>query len=504
MFNYTNFVSKKKSLLIAPAGYGKTYTIAECLNFVPENERQLILTHTHAGIASIKEKIKSLNIPNSKYQVETITSFAQKYVLAFGNKDELPSQETSKEYYPFVVEKASLLFKLYSIRRIILATYKGLFVDEYQDCTKQQHKMIIALSEILPTHLLGDPLQGIMNFNDDLVDFNEDLADFELVPELETPHRWFKEGNNKKLGEALKEMRSILINSNPTINISNYHNNSILHLIKINDDNDIYNFKSRYYNTLKKIINNPNKKDELNNLLLIVPEYIKDHIPKGNVRDRARLKALIDFKHELSLIEAIDESTFYSVAKKIDNVLKTIQNSRIQIKKLCIDIFAPIFESGNVKKWFDESGNRLIRKRDIQENALSETLKNLIEKFILLPSPQNLKIIIVFLKHELHFKSTRNDLLKSIIKALDMASTENQTVYESMVSYKNVIRRVGRKINGKCIGTTALTKGLEFDTVVILGAHNFSCPKNFYVAITRASKVLIVFTKEDQLTFSTS
>lgn len=29
--NYESFLSEKKSLLIAPAGYGKTHTLAECL-----------------------------------------------------------------------------------------------------------------------------------------------------------------------------------------------------------------------------------------------------------------------------------------------------------------------------------------------------------------------------------------------------------------------------------------------------------------------------------------
>ena len=70
-----------------------------------------------------------------------------------------------------------------------------------------------------------------------------------------------------------------------------------------------------------------------------------------------------------------------------------------------------------------------------------------------------------------------------------------------MVLYKNILRRSGRKISGKCIGTTALTKGLEFDTVAILDAHEFTCPKNFYVAVTRASKMLIIFTKDEKFSF---
>jgi hypothetical protein len=60
---YKDFVSSPKSLLIAPAGYGKTHTIAECLKYTVGH--QLILTHTHAGVASIKEKVKKQTLPVS-------------------------------------------------------------------------------------------------------------------------------------------------------------------------------------------------------------------------------------------------------------------------------------------------------------------------------------------------------------------------------------------------------------------------------------------------------
>lgn len=63
-------------------------------------------------------------------------------------------------------------------------------------------------------------------------------------------------------------------------------------------------------------------------------------------------------------------------------------------------------------------------------------------------------------------------------------------------------RHIGKKVSGKCIGTTLLTKGLEFDTVVILNAQRFECVKNFYVALTRASKRLIIFSDRDEIIFN--
>ena len=55
--NTEDFISKDKSMLIAPAGYGKTHLITECL--IHTTGKQLILTYTHAGVASINEKIKN-------------------------------------------------------------------------------------------------------------------------------------------------------------------------------------------------------------------------------------------------------------------------------------------------------------------------------------------------------------------------------------------------------------------------------------------------------------
>jgi DNA helicase-2/ATP-dependent DNA helicase PcrA len=90
-------------------------------------------------------------------------------------------------------------------------------------------------------------------------------------------------------------------------------------------------------------------------------------------------------------------------------------------------------------------------------------------------------------------KCYRKDLFQSIYKSLDDAEHNQTTVNDAMIDRRNTIRRMGRKVYGKCLGTTLLTKGLEFETVVIMNIHKFTCPKNLYVALTRASKRLIIF-----------
>lgn len=62
MVDVAEFLQKNKSMIIAPAGFGKTHTIINCLAQYQETKKILILTHTHAGVASIREKIKANNI----------------------------------------------------------------------------------------------------------------------------------------------------------------------------------------------------------------------------------------------------------------------------------------------------------------------------------------------------------------------------------------------------------------------------------------------------------
>ena len=69
--NIEQFVMGVKTKIIAPAGYGKTHFIADCVKFANDRNlgKQLILTHTHAGIASIRAKLLKCGIPSSAYNI---------------------------------------------------------------------------------------------------------------------------------------------------------------------------------------------------------------------------------------------------------------------------------------------------------------------------------------------------------------------------------------------------------------------------------------------------
>ncbi|KOH43485.1 UvrD-helicase domain-containing protein [Sunxiuqinia dokdonensis] len=466
---YKPFISESKSLVIAPAGHGKTHCIVECLN-LSKND-QLILTHTNAGVAAIKEKIKKIGVKTS-YTVETICGFAQKYVEAFVKKQDIPEQD-SEEYFPFIISAAMELFEKQAIRNVIKANHSGIFVDEYQDCTKSQHRIISLLSEILPTHILGDPLQGIFDFNnEDLVDFNTDLDEFKLTGVLSKPWRWVE--TNNALGDDLLKLRKEINHRKPILltDFPSFENHFFA-------ENQLYDFREQYNAELRKIIGKEKS------LLIIHPV---------SHNKNARAKLVKTFNNSFYLVEAMDDREFYSLPKQIDGADNTNIYSTIR------EISLMLFSKSKVNDWLGE--NRLKSKRDFQAKLLIEPLK---KAFDSLSKNIQLKTIAYALKQIKQLpenKCYRGELYSDLLKAIEQANINKKTVFESMKEIRDSKRHIGRKISGKCIGSTLLTKGLEFDTVVILNAQRFECPKNFYVALTRASRRLIIFSDREEISFS--
>ena len=462
--DYVDFVSKKKSFVVAPAGYGKTHAIATCLNHT--QGKQLILTHTNAGVASLKDKIQSQGISNTLYHGETITSFAQKYVNAFYCGTDIPEQEESKDYYPFIIDKAKDLFKIPAIRDVVKSSYSGLFVDEYQDCNISQHNLIKELTGILPTRLLGDHLQGIFDFNGDtLVDFDGHLCDFEKFPDLVDPWRW--KSSNPELGESLKSIRKLL-EQTKNIDLSKYEPKIII--LQVNE-NDKYESQSEYNKQIWALTNE-------DNVLIIHPNSTNLNVRKDFISR---------FNNSFILVEAMDSKDFYEMSKKFDSV--NTNNAFNTIYDLVPKIF-----NGRTNRdvWFNSNGVKN-KEAKVDKDRLAPISKDIVQlkqkiSFALISN------IFKKLKELPGIKCYRQELLWDLCEALEHAESKGTLVYEEMKEIRNRKRRGGRRISGRCIGTTLLTKGLEFETVAVLDAHNFKCRKNFYVAITRACKKLIIFT----------
>lgn len=479
MANLEEFLTKDKSMIIAPAGYGKTHTIMECLHIIEASKKCLILTHTHAGIASIKEKMQKGGVDPKRFSIDTISSFALQYTNAFHvNKAEIPKAEKNNDYFNFAIDIATKIFKTKPLRVVIKSSYSKLLVDEYQDCTSLQHKMILALSDILPTHILGDPLQGIFEFrNNTIVDMesNEEMKGLnQNIQTLDTPWRWNQHGSID-LGQALSQIRTLLLRGTP-INLTYFHP----HInVVIEPENNYLVAGSNSKQIIWREINNRNT----DSLLLLHPNSTSVY---------PRIKFIQQFSNTVRLIESIDDKDYYKFSNNFDTL--TGQNL---INKI-LDFAKNISSKTVIGQWFNDNGI-LKNKRSDEDKIVVQKLRGIIDLIIQQKSFKNIAILISELVHLPNNKCYRMELKKDMVKALELAHAEGDTVYESMKKNRDILRRVGRNIKGRCIGTTLLTKGLEFDVVIILNAHLFTNPKHLYVALTRASKKLIVFSQNSTL-----
>ena len=60
--------------VVAPAGFGKTHLIAAALHYA--EKRQLVLTHTYAGVNALRRKLRQVRASDGACRIDTIASWA--------------------------------------------------------------------------------------------------------------------------------------------------------------------------------------------------------------------------------------------------------------------------------------------------------------------------------------------------------------------------------------------------------------------------------------------
>ena len=462
----STFLSADKSMIIAPAGYGKTYTIADCIASYDGNKKILVLTHTHAGVASLREKFNQKQISPSLYHLETICSFALDLTRVFHiNKEEIPPSSDAGSLFLFAVEHATKILNAGPIIKYISIKYDHLIVDEYQDCTISQHKMIMVMSNTLKTHLLGDPLQGIFGFRrESIVDFSDaSFTPFNAnYQTLDIPWRW-NNANKNALGQELSSIRNKLLSSS-AINLQDYTEIELV----LAPENEYATPRSLYKSTIFNAVQD-------DSVLLIHPtsESIEP-----------RIKFIQQFP-QLRMVESIDDKTFYSSCLSFDNL------SGYPLITAVVNLLRKVGSKTQIDAWFSEAGG-LKNKRSAADQQIRRNVEKIITSLVSRKSYANIAFLIEAIVKLPNVKIYRTDCLRDICQTLREADRLGISATKSIERNRNILRQKGRKIQGRGIGTTLLTKGLEFDTVVVLNAHRFTDKKHLYVALTRCCKRLII------------
>jgi hypothetical protein len=452
----------ERAYLIAPAGCGKTEVIADAVAL--STGRQLILTHTHAGVDSLRYRLRRKGVPGSRFHVDTIASWALRYSQSYpllSGLSEDPMLIAGKDWAR-VYECADTLLASRTAQEVVRGSYSGLFVDEYQDCGVRHHAIVMRLAALLPCRLLGDPLQGIFDFDGDLIDWDEDVHQhFERLPDLTVPWRWSASGGgNEALGEWLLEVREILIGGGN---------------IDLRGAPAGVTWKQHIPANYMDIPNHCRKQARLRGSIIIIHRFpnLCHRLAKqlsGQYQSMDEMAA----KDLMGHAAALDASRGGEAALLMDFAAECMIGVATELKPL-----RDRYRAGNMAT----PGQRA--KHPGVTNALDEVSRT--------PTPQAMTATLDAIKREcIDCKMCRQEMWSEMLRALANKAETLMTLKECAWTVRNRTRIIGRQLPRRTVSRTLLVKGLEFDHVTVLDAHELNS-KNLYVALTRAKSTLTIW-----------
>ncbi|WP_268798904.1 UvrD-helicase domain-containing protein [Pseudomonas huanghezhanensis] len=453
-----------KGYVIAPAGFGKTHLIAMAVR--ASSGRQLILTHTFAGVNSIKTKMASLSVRASQYQVDTIASWALRLCLAYPKASGWKIENPTSKQWSKLYECCSRLLGKRFIRKAVSSSYIGLYVDEYQDCSDVQHDLVCNLAEFLPSRLLGDPLQSIFDFDDGKpVDWEVSVyPKFDCLGQLEVPWRWVK-AKSPELGEWLKNVRR-KIELGQKIDLSAHLPPSVIRAYTQPDY-----LAAKQYSALCGLLNHNES---------VIALHGGDQQSKNKTHLLAKTMA-----GRFSSIEEIEGKDLHSFIKKLVAV-KTVQAGFLLVVKFAMKCLTGVPSALT-------AGTRRGEVTKLRRTTKYPLVLQAANDYLTDPSSSHLKAFFETLKSNPETSAYRRDLLYRFLNVLKIhIDGQATTLVEAGILYQREMRHSGRPINHrKLIGTTLLVKGLEYDHAVILDADSLDA-KDLYVAMTRGAKSLTI------------
>lgn len=460
--------SVTRGSVVAAAGCGKTEQIARSVQLT--DGRRLLLTHTHAGVDVLRERLKRHKVPSDKFHIDTIAGWCLRYSASFPKRSGLTCHNPKNKEWNAVYEATVRLIKSGAVRGVLTSTYSGVFVDEYQDCTGLQHQVIKAIADYLPVCVFGDPLQAIFDFKGQTpVDWDADVFPiFCKAGEMNTPWRW---AANPELGSWLANTR-LALEQHGVVDLTNRP--KCVNWERLPDDQ----FRQpKIVGTCKSVMGRA--KDEG---IVVIGDG-------ANINMRAKLAqklAAMGFSN----IEPLGCKPLYSFANDIETATGNARLEKV------VDFVAACMIGAERTPFLDavkshQSGGKrgaanfgdLIKIGiAVAEGPFNESALELIQGF--------------------HDRSSTNLFRREMFYAM-RAALQNRFIrpYDSLTDaiwdVQNRARHIGRKIGRRSIGSTLLVKGLEFEHSVIIHAANMS-KRDWYVALTRATNSVTILSPSER------
>lgn len=445
-----------------PAGCGKTELIAHLVDQAAhEGRRTLVLTHTHAGIDAIRRRLRKLGVTGAAVTISTLDSWCFGLISNFpqlANIDvgDEPDWSETKKYHEAGFEAV----RTEAIRRMLVASYEMLVVDEYQDCQKWQHLLVKKMAESVPTAVFGDRMQGLFFFgksNDSVAWESDVLPAFPAVEVGMTPWRW-KE-HNPDLGmwlldarERLMSGKGIDLDASP---IDLYPKNELTHAC--------------------------GKQPAYPMRVAAIAQWDND------------CASLAPRLFNYSMMEEVEGRFLISFAEAIDGgTPEEIAAATVKYAVKCATGVATPFDSKSRKQLAKGSQLSGVRFDSVpqQRAAVDELLSE--------ASPQAVLAALRSLAKLSKFRLFRREAWFGIIDALTMAlATENLKVRDVVVQHRARLRLTGRYPESRVLARPLLIKGLEFDYAVVTDPEKYNAHE-LYVCLTRGSRGITVVSDESK------
>ncbi len=454
--------------VVAPAGCGKTHLITEIAKTLQEKP-YLILTHTTAGVAALKKKLREQGVPNSNYSVYTIDGWAMGVAQRFPIGCPIKSVQTDgNSFYPEVRRVVHQFLAGGHVDEIIRSTYSRLFVDEYQDTDFDQHNIVIALSGLMPTIVLGDPMQSIFNFNVSLPTWSEIQTVFPEIVALNTPWRW-NNSRNHNLGTWILNVRNTLWQGG-TVNLQSCPDNVFWHQLTGNARQDQINKIRVQFEVRNKMADNET--------LLVI----------GSSKNANSRHEFAKCSNGINVVEPVDLKFLDLAAAVFDN------KSGASLVEQSAEIASTLMTGTEKIQLMKRVGAILSGRARTAPSHVESAACSLINQH----SRQSLlKLWEAFAKKE-GTRLFRGPAYSALMATLRLAEADNTRSYADCASIIREQRRHygDRRIPARAVGSTLLLKGLEADHVLILDAGDMN-KQNLYVALSRGAKTVTVFSQNN-------
>jgi DNA helicase-2/ATP-dependent DNA helicase PcrA len=453
----------RRGFTVAAAGCGKTQLLTR-LASDERSGRQLVLTHTHAGVAALKKRLDDARTPIAKFHLDTIAGWCLRYGAAFPSISGVTPETEAQPDWSQVYVGAEKVIRSQIGRRVIAESYSGALVDEYQDCTQAQHRVVMALADVLPCRGVGDPMQAIFGFrHDPSVGWSDIRASFEPTPPLLHPWRWERAGCNVALGRWLVEAREQLETTGKLYVAEEAPVNWVAHGADDERAATCRRVGSPQESTVA-ILRRPPQCIELAKRLGGRWPVV-ERFDNGEVFACAREMAGADGRTAVAALFAFLRPRMTGISTDLKRIADAITDGR--------------------------STSLISKNREHLErlHRLAET-----------PSPETaLAALEGVLAHD-GWWLYRQECVHQLRAALrEIRQGQLDALPDAVAAARTRARHRGRCTHRRTIGTPLLVKGLEFDHAVVLWEPERFGPKGLYVAITRGSKSLTIVSRSRTL-----